>query len=500
MPNSRLIPNKIIKGSFVVLFLAFLGSIFAYLVRILLSHTLSIESYGLFYAVFGLFTIATSYIDLGFGYSIIYLLPKYIKLNNYSKAWNIFAYGQLITLSVSIVLSVIFIILAPFLSKNYFKVPGTEIIIYIFCVYLISFTIIYSLTQAFGGMQKEKYYSSIPFVRWFLTVTIILLFLIIGFSGIVYYAIAFSVAHILTATIYFLLLFQKHKLLSSNKISWEMITLKEMLLFSLPALAETVVYSLVLIGDNFFLMLFRGVKEVGVYNIIYPLASIPIILINPLTTLILPLISHMMEEEKENLRNLLEKVLQVIPFAGLYFSLFIVIFPSSTVSLIFGQKWVGLVEFPLVILSIGTIAILMSIILGAITLGTGEVRRKLKVTLYASVINLALNAFFIWHYGVVGATITISLFALVLCYLFIKIIKEVIEVRIPYLLYLKLIVFSVVFYLAVRQINIQIHGWIEFIFFGILYTIIYVVFGYTLKLYNKQLITIILSDRNTDKF
>lgn len=497
MSNPQAIQVKVIKSSLFVVILTLLASSFAYLIRVLLSHTLSVESYGLFYAVFGLFTIATAYIDLGFGYSIIYLFPKYIKLNNYSKAWNIFAYGQLIALSVSIVLSVIFIILAPFLSKNYFKVPGTEIIIYIFCAYLISFTIIYSLTQTFGGMQKEKYYSSISFVRWFLTVIFLLFFFIFGFSNIVYYAAAFALGHILTAVIYFFLLFQKHKFLSSNKIIWEVLTFKEMLTFSLPVLLETIVYSLVLIGDNFFLVLFRGVKEVGIYNIIYPLSSIPIMLINPLTTLILPLVSHLMKGEKEKLRYFLEKILQMFPFVGLYFSLFIIIFPSSLVSLIFGQKWLGLVEVPLVILCLGTTAILMSVILGAITLGTGEVRKKLKATFFASVINLGLNALLIWQYGVIGAVIATSLFALILCFLFTRIIKKAIEVRIPYFFYLKLILFSTIIFLTAKYVNIQINNWIDLILFGILYTIIYVVFGYTLKLYNKQLITIIFSGRNT---
>ncbi len=495
MSNPQSIQEKIIKNSLTVLFLTLMGSIFAYLIRVLLSRTLSVESYGLFYAVFGLFSVATVYIDLGFGYSIVYLLPKYLKIKDYSKAWNIFAYGQLITLSVSFIVSVVFIILASFLSRNYFKVPGSEILIYIFCAYLISFTIIYSLTQAFGGMQKEKYYSSITFTRWFLTVSFSLLFFIFGLSNIIYYAIALAVGHILTAAIYLFLLFQKHKFLTNNKISWDVMTFKEMLTFSLPVLLETIVYSLVLIGDNFFLMLFRGVKEVGIYNIIYPLASIPIILMNPLTTLILPLVSHLMKGERGKLKYLLEKAFQVFPFIGLYFSLFIIIFPYSTVSLIFGQKWSGLVEVPLVILCLGTTAILMSVILGAITLGTGEVRKKLKATLFASVINLSLNALLIWQYGVIGAVITMSLFALMLCYLFMRIIRKVIEVQIPYFLYLKLIIFSTILYLIARYINIQINNWVEFILLGILYTIIYVIFGYTLKLYNRQLVTIILSGR-----
>lgn len=495
MFSSRPIQQKVIKGSMTVLALALLGSIFAYLVRILFSRTLSIESYGLFYAVFGLFNIAATYVDLGLGYAIVYFLPKYIKSQNYSKAWSIFAYGQLITLSASIAFSLVLILLAPFLSRSYFKVPGSEVLIYILCIYLISFTVIYSLTQVFGGMQKERYYSSIAFIRWFITLIFSSIFLVFGFSNVIYYAIALSAAHILTALVYLFLLFHKHKFLSNNRVSWDKPTLKEMFSKSLPVLLETIVYSLVVLGDNFFLTMFKGVGEVGVYNIIYPLASIPIMLINPLTTLILPLVSHLMEKEKNQLQYLIDKLLQVIPFVGLYFGLFIVIFPSSTVRLIFGQKWTGLVEIPLTVLSIGAIAMLTSIILGAVTLGIGEAKKKLKATLFASLINISLNVLLISYYGALGAAITTSLFALILCFFFIKIIKRVIEVHIPYLLYLKFAAFSIVVYFSVRYTNIQIQSWIELMIFGILYTIFYITFGYRLKLYNKQLLDIVLSGK-----
>src|SRR3989338_6826378 len=110
--------EKIIKGGVVVLVLAFLGSVCAYLIRILFSRTLSIEDYGLFYAVFGLFSIITAYIDLGLGYSVVYLFPKQIKFKNYAKAWNIFIYGQVISLIMSVIALICFIILAPFLSPN----------------------------------------------------------------------------------------------------------------------------------------------------------------------------------------------------------------------------------------------------------------------------------------------------------------------------------------------------------------------------------------------
>ena len=118
MNNPQSLQEKVVRGSVVVLMMTLLGSFCAYLIRILLSRTLTVEDYGLFYATLSVVNIATSYIDLGFGYSIVYLIPKYIRLKNYTKAWNIYVYGQVISLTMSVAVSGTLAISAPFLAKK----------------------------------------------------------------------------------------------------------------------------------------------------------------------------------------------------------------------------------------------------------------------------------------------------------------------------------------------------------------------------------------------
>lgn len=496
MVNPQSLKEKVVKGSLIVLIVALLGSICAYLIRILLSRSLTIEDYGLFYATFGLFSMATVYTDLGFGYSVVYLLPKYIKSKKYSKAWNTFIYGQLISFTMSLIISIILVFTAPVLAKYYFKVAGSEILIYIFCVYLVTFTVINSLIQIFSGMQKEKYYSSITAFRWFFTLIFSILFLLLGFSNIVFYAIAWVLGHVLTVIIFLYLLFRKHTFLTNNKIIWESKILKQMSVLAVPALMETFVYSLAVTADIFFLTLVRGVREVGFYNIIYPLASIPIVLFNPVNALLLPLVSHLMEGEKSKMAYLINKILEIVPFVGLYFVLFIVMFPSSIINLMFGQKWLGSVEIPLIILSVGAIAVLMSGILGAITLGTGKVKEKLKVAAVTSIVSVALNLFLIWHYGVLGAVITTSVVNILLNILFLRIIGRVVSFQMPYGLYLKLVIFLAVGYITTKFLGINPRSWFEFISVGIIYTVIFIIFGFILKLYDKRLIFMILPRKN----
>lgn len=493
MSNPHSIQEKVIKGSFTVLVLAFLGSGFAYFVRILLSRTLSVESYGLFYAVFGLFSIAIAYADLGFGYSVVYFFPKYIKLKNYSKAWNIFLLGQIIALTVSILFSFLLIFSAPFLAKNYFKVSGSEILIYIFCVFLIVFVTINGLLQIYSGLQKERYYSSITVLRWFLTLTFLVLFLALGFSNIIFYAMAWVLGHALTSVFFIFLLFYKHSFLTQNKIKLDKANLRQMFTFAFPSLLETLVGSAVPLSDTFFLTLFRSVREVGIYNIIYPLAFIPVVLIAPINTLLLPLASHLMEGEKQKIEYLIEKILIVIPFVGAYFALFIIMFPSSAVGLIFGKKWLGLVEIQLMILSVGAISILMNGILGAIISGMGKIKEKLKVATIMSVISVSLDIVLIWYYGILGIVIIASLSNLMQNILLTRIIKSTLSFRIPYLFYLKLLIFSAFLYIFIRLVAVSPQNWPEFIIFGVIYTIIFMVFGAVLKIYDRRLIILILN-------
>ena len=285
---------------------------------------------------------------------------------------------------------------------------------------------------------------------------------------------------------------KKYTFLIKHKIVWDKSVLRHMFSFALPSLLETIIVSLAVLGDTFFLTLFKGVRVVGIYNIIYPLASIPLVLINPINGLLLPLVSHLMEGEQEILRSLLEKILQIVPFIWLYFALFTVLFPSSIAGLIFGQKWVGLVEIPVIILSVGVLAMLMNGILGAITLGIGKVKAKLKMATFTAIISLILSGYSTYQWGVLGAVITASAMAFVVSFLFSRIIGSVFTFKMPYLFYLRLISFSLLVYILVKIIGIYPKDWFELIMIGLVYSMMYAIFGYTLKVYDRRLLSTIL--------
>ena len=71
--------SKLTKSSITVVLLALIGAPLGYGIRMILSRTLEPEMFGLMYAVIALFALLSEYNDLGFGYSVSYLIPKFLK-------------------------------------------------------------------------------------------------------------------------------------------------------------------------------------------------------------------------------------------------------------------------------------------------------------------------------------------------------------------------------------------------------------------------------------
>lgn len=492
MDDPSTLTERIIKGSSIVILLAILTTPIGYLLRILYSQTLSIEMYGLFYAVLAMFNTIAVYNDLGFGYSVSYLIPKYLKKKNYQLCWIIYKYDQLIEVGTSVLLSCILIIAAPWLAENYFKMPQAVNLIYIFCIYLIANSFLSALNKFFAGLQQEKYYSSMQLVRLFFTLIFSLMFWFFDKSDILFYATSWAAAYIITSALYNYSLYKKNPYIVKSALLWDRKLFKLMYSYALPTLVTTSIYSFILFVDTFFLTLFRGVTEVGIYNVVLPIVSISNIFLSPINAFIYPLISHLMEGEKEKLSILLNSILKIIPFLGLYFGLFIFLFPSAPVKLLFGQKWTGLVEMPLKILAFGFIAASLSSYLTTIVSGMGKVNERLKASAVIAFFSIALNAIFIYKFGVTGLVWANSIVYIISVYLFGKIVQSAIPFKYPVWYYLKLSLFSLLIYTVTRYFHLTPSGWVDFILYGVIYTGIVSLLALYLKIVDQDIIRLIV--------
>ncbi|KKQ67211.1 MAG: Polysaccharide biosynthesis protein [Candidatus Daviesbacteria bacterium GW2011_GWA2_38_24] len=492
MDNSPTLTERIVKGSTLVVLLTLLASPFGYLLRMLYSQTLSIESFGLFYAALALFTLVSTYNDLGFGYSVSYFLPKYIKEGDYKTSWLMYKYDQLIEVGTAAALSIILILTAPLLAQYYFKTSDATTLIYIFCIYLITNSFLSALNKAFNGLQQDSYYSSMQFVRTFFTLIFSILLWMFDQANIVYYALAWSAGYFFTSLIYNYLLYKMNPEVSGFILKWDRRIFNLMLSYAIPTLVTTTVSSFVIYIDTITLTIFRGVKEVGIYNIALPIVSISSIFLSPINNLLFPLVSHLMEEDKEKIKKLIEMILKLIPFAGLYFSLFFILFPSTPIALLFGSKWLGLVETPLTILAVAFIAAPLSSYLTTIVSGIGKVKERLRASVIIALSTLVFNLLLVSRFGIVGTAISNVLISLISVYFFGKIVQQVIPFKYPYRHYLEMFIIAIILITTSKLFPIIITSWSWYIFAGLTYSVIMFIFSYSLNILDKDSIKLII--------
>ena len=493
LPN---LTERILRGSSVVFLFSVLASPLGYFIRILYSHSLSIEAYGLFYAMMTLFSTISTYNDLGFGYSVSYLLPKCLKENDHFLAWNIFQYCQIIEITTSVIISLFLVVLAPWITQNYFKVPEAQNLIYVFCLFLVASSLLNSLIKIFMGMLQEKYYATLNFARIFFAFTFSLVISLFDTADVLLYAIAWTLSYLLVAGVYYYFLYAENKLLVRQRVVWDSKLFRTMLDYALPTLATVSIYSFITFTDTFFLTLFKGVKDVGVYNVILPVASIPLIMLSPINNFFLPLVSHLMEGEKEKVAYVIEILLKVIPFVGIYFGFFVFLFPSTTIALLFGEKWVEEGAIPLMILALGYVPAILNIFLAGIVLGMGKIRERLIASLTIAFASIILNASLVFFYGLSGAAIAATLIYILSNAIYGLIISRTITFNYPYKYYLQLIGIFTFFYLVVKLGNWQTSNWSSYIISGAIYTVAVIGIAYYFKIFRKDLLLMALGKEN----
>jgi len=193
---------------------------------------------------------------------------------------------------------------------------------------------------------------------------------------------------------------------------------RELLSFSAP-LALTMAMSVLLSDlDTVMLGAFGTTGAVGIYNVVYPLAELLIVVLSSFGFVFMPVLSEL---DAEGARGEMRRVYQVIAkwvFVATFpvFSLF-VIFPGAVIGLAFGPAYLD-GSLALSVLAVGFfVHATAGLNVNALT-AIGRTRVVLYDNVFVTALNAGLNLVLIPRYSVLGAavTTTISYLALNLLY------------------------------------------------------------------------------------
>jgi stage V sporulation protein B len=455
--------RKLIFDASLIFVVSILASGLGYLIRMILSRQLSLEEFGLFYAVFtfvGFFIVLR---HLGLDFSLRKFIPEYLIKKEYVFLKSSIKFIFLVNFFIALILSFIFILFSKFLSENYFKNELAFPLLIIFSIYFVFYAAYGFLTSVFVGFQKSKIYS---FDIFFINSLVLIGILFFGKYGIFSIALSYLFASIFGVLIGTVLLFKSFNF-SKYKSKIDKNLIFKLFSYGLPLMLASIGFMVIGQIDILMLIKFRTLTEVGIYNVVLPTATILVTLGSSVALAMLPFVSEYWAVKKfQKIKEIIELLYKKIFILIVPIILIVFIFAELILKVLFGENFI-IGSGALRILSLGSIFFSVATINNSILSAIGKPKLVTKIILVAMFLNIILNLIFIPKYGIIGAA-----FATVSAYLFI-------------------LLFSSYFVRNIAKIDIPIGDWIKTFFSGLFFIFI-VIFMKSLLKFNVWVETFIV--------
>jgi len=227
---------------------------------------------------------------------------------------------------------------------------------------------------------------------------------------------------ILGTTVLFIVYF----LIKDDNLDFRFFSLKfirtEIIKKSFPIFISTIAVTIYYNSDVIMLSIYRNSFEVGIYSAYYKFVFIFLTFKAVIVGYVTPKLSYKYKNKEYNTLKLFVK--KITKYAFLFIVLITIIiftFYKSIIDNIFGEKYIVQGSEHLLLVLLLTILITyMYLLLPTIQIIIGNQKRFMFFTLYASIINVACNFYFIPLYGFVGASYSTLVSEIILFVLFLN--------------------------------------------------------------------------------
>ena len=438
--------RKLLFDASLVFVMGLLAAIFGYLIRVILSRQLSLEEFGLFYAVFTFVSFFIVFRDFGLGQALAKFIPQFLVKKEYGKIKASIKFAFFINLFMGMIFATFFIIFSDYLAINYFKNELAKSLLIILSAYFVLYAIYRLIILIFLGFQKSKIYSlNLFFINFFVFIGI----LIFKKFGVLNPAISYLFAGLMGIIFGFILLFKSFsyfKYVENNSYELKL----KLFYYGFPILLASIGATFIGQIDTLLLIKFRTLPEVGIYNVVLPTAMLLITFGSALAMAMLPFVSEYWEKKKfKELSNILLDIYKksFIIIAPIGLTLFI--FSDLILKVLFGEYFIS-GSIALKILCIGSIFFSVAVINNNVLAAIGKPKEVTKLILFAALLNLIINLILIPQYGIIGAALATSASYFVVLILSTYLVNQSVKLKIPILDWIKIFFAGVAFTLLVN--------------------------------------------------
>ena len=397
--------QKIAKGTGIIFIGTIIGMLLGFVSRVIIVRYTTQSEYGIYSLALVILNIFATISTLGLQEGTTRYIAYFRGKKEGGKVKGVISSSLKIALIASISLAAISFFSSDFISVSIFHTPALSTPLKIFAI-AIPFTVLINvfiaIFRGFDRVDARVYFQNILGPVLYLLFLIAVVLFGLSFIGVVY-AYVLSIAA--TCVLFVIYLMKKLPLSirsgssTTNPMTWDL------LFFSIPLLAVSMLMMTFLWTDTLMLGYFKTPDAVGLYNAALPLASFLSLVLNSLGFLYTPLVTQFYSKNQmEELRRTYAISTKWCFLCALPIFFILFLFPDVVLNLLFGSRYISAA----VALQILALGFFLNPLLGPIyntLIAIGKTKIIMQTYLICGFANVALNIILIPSLGIVGAAI-----------------------------------------------------------------------------------------------
>jgi len=475
-----------VKGATTVLIISLVAAFLGYIVRVILARNLTLEDFGLFYAIFAFLGLIGIFKSLGFDKALVKFIPEFMHKKEYNFLKSSIIYVVIIQIITNSIIIIAVFLLSNFLAVNYFQNAQAGVILRLMAIAFFIDSFMQILKTSFQGFKKMLYFSGIDLVRMLLIIIFILIGLKLNY-GILSPVYAYVITPFVLTIIFSIILVKKvFPEFFASKFSINKKLLRKISHYSIFILATTVGGTVLGYTDIVMLTYFSGLTAVALYSVALPTTRVLLYFPRAIAGVLLPVTSELWSKQKIGvLREGMEALYKysfiiIVPLVFMIFS-----FADLILNILFGTNFLEATN-TMKILSIGMIFATLTGISINFFSGIGKPQITSLMVYTAAVFNFISNLILIPILGIIGAAITTTLSHFIMMLIGLMKIKKFITIRFPVKIWIKTLIAGILFVLIISILKkvIVLNVWLETFIILIISGIIYLILLFLLKVIN----------------
>jgi O-antigen/teichoic acid export membrane protein len=400
--------QKIGKGSLIALVGSGVGFGLVAVSRIIVARYGTESDYGVFSIALVIVNILVFAAILGMREGTTRNIAYHLAKGENDNAQQVISTSILFTVVAGILISLVLFLSAEFVATNFFhdQELALPLKVVAFSIPLLGLiTIFSSIFRGFNRVQESVYFLDI--LRPLLFVILLVAVVLVNMSFVnVYYSFLLSLALVVVL----FAVYARIKLPSGFVVKMGISpTSKDLLLFSLPLLAVSVIQLVMQYTDTLMLGYLESSNMVGLYNSAIPIVNFSLIPGGAILLIYSPILSGLFAKKLFNEINRNYVIITKWSLAAvLPLLLTFMLFPETWLAFTFGSNYVAASQ-ALIILSIGWLLVSVMGPNGTTLMVLGHPKFLMWASASSLVLNIILNYFLIPQWGIIGASLATAI-------------------------------------------------------------------------------------------